>query len=110
MSYRKIAVAPIAGALGAEVAGVDLGGPPDNQTSAEIHRAFAEFLVLFFRDQQLDPAQQLAFSARFGRLMRVPYIKPLDDHPEIIAVLKAAEERDIASFGGDWHSDFTGPR
>ena len=107
MDYRKIAVSPIAGALGAEVAGVDLGGALDNQTSAEIHRAFAEFLVLFFRDQQLEPEQQLAFSARFGRLMQVPYIKPLDEHPEIIAVLKAAEERDIASFGGDWHSDFS---
>ncbi len=107
MTYDTIQVAPLAGALGAEIGGVDLARPLDNETSAEIHRAFAEFLVVFFRDQRLDPAEQKAFSGRFGPLMRCPYIAPMDGHPEIIAVLKEAEERDIATFGGDWHSDFS---
>jgi len=107
MSYQSITVRPVAGSLGAEVSGVDLAAPLSNTAAAEIRRAFVENLVLFFRDQRLTPEQHLAFSRLFGRLCRMPYIKHMDDHPDIIAVLKEADEAKISTFGNAWHSDFS---
>jgi taurine dioxygenase len=106
IAYRRISVQPVSGALGAEIGGVELARL-DDAAFAEIRRAFLEHLVLFFRDQRLDAAGLKAFSRRFGPLSRVPYVKPLDDDPEIIAVRKEPEERRISVFGGAWHSDFS---
>ena len=103
-------IQPLTGALGAEVAGVDLAGELDNATFALVERAWLDHLVLFFRNQDLTPEQHLAISRRFGSLVQVPYIKPLAAHPEIIAVRKATEERNISVFGGAWHADFTSLR
>jgi taurine dioxygenase len=105
--YETLELRPLAGALGAEIGGVDLARPLEPRQFAEIRRAFLEHLVIFFRDQTLTPQQHEAFSARFGALSRMPYVKPLDDHPDIIAVLKEADERKISVFGGAWHSDFS---
>jgi len=107
MSYQSITVQPVAGSLGAEVSGVDLAAPLSNAAAAEIRRAFTENLVLFFRNQRLTPEQHLAFSGLFGRLCRMPYIKHMEDYPDIIAVLKEADERKISTFGNAWHSDFS---
>lgn len=105
--FETITVRPLSGALGAEISGVDLAGPLGNQTFAEIHRAFLRHQVVFFRDQILTPEQHMAFSARFGALQATPFIGALPDHPEIIAVIKEAEERNTYNFGGKWHSDLS---
>jgi len=68
MSYRHIAVHPTAGALGAEISGVDLRDPLEDATFSEIHRAWIDHGVIFFRDQDLAPEQHKAFAARFGKL------------------------------------------
>jgi len=107
MLNQSIEARPVAGSLGAEVHGVDLTEPLRNSVADELRRAFAEHLVLFFRDQNLTPDQHLAFSRLFGSLSRVPYIKHMDEYPDIIAVLKEAEERNISTFGNAWHSDFS---
>ena len=44
---------------------------------------------------------------RFGPTTRSPYIKHMDEHPDIIAVLKEADEARISTFGNAWHSDFS---
>src|SRR5258706_689534 len=107
MSDRTITIKPVAGALGAEITNVDLAGPLANSAAAEIRQAFTDHLVLFFRDQRLTPEQHLAFSRLFGPLSRMPYVKAMDDFPDIIAVLKDADERKISTFGNAWHSDFS---
>ena len=94
---------PVAGALGAEVSGVDLARPLDDATVAALRQAWLEHLVLFFRDQDLSPAQFLAFARRFGEPIEYPFVRGLDDYPEIIPVLKLEHER--VNFGGVWHSD-----
>ena len=96
-------VQPIAGALGAEIAGVDLSEDLADDTVAAIRRAWLEHLVLFFRDQALSPARFLAFGRRFGDPIEYPFVKGLDDFPEIIPVVKLEHER--VNFGGIWHSD-----
>jgi taurine dioxygenase len=98
-------VRPIAGALGAELSGVDLSKDLSDATIAEIRRAWLQHLVIFFRDQDLPPARFLAFAKRFGEPIEYPFVKGLDDFPEIIPVLKL--EHETINFGGIWHSDTT---
>lgn len=104
--HSNIAVHPLTGAIGAEVEGVDLKRL-DDEGFARIHKAFLDHQLLVFRDQCLSIEQQRAFSLRFGPLMVLPYVRPMDAHADVIAVLKQAEERDVGVFGGDWHSDFS---
>ena len=91
---ESFTVEPIAGALGAEILGVDLAGELSDDTVAAIRRAWLEHLVVFFRDQDLPPARFLAFARHFG--------EPIEC-PQIIPVLKL--ERETINFGGIWHSD-----
>ena len=93
----------IAGALGAEVLGVDLAADLSGATVAEIRRAFLEHQVIFFRDQALSPAQFMAFARRMGKPVEYPFVKGIEGFPEIIEVKKLERERH--NFGGIWHSD-----
>jgi taurine dioxygenase len=99
----SIEVRPIAGALGAEISGIDLSSDLAEDTVSTIRRAWLEHLVIFFRDQDLTPAQFLAFARRFGKVIEYPFVKGLDEFPEIIPVVKLEHER--VNFGGIWHSD-----
>ena len=99
-------VRPLAPACGAEVFGLDLANPPSD-AMRRVAEALARHAVLFFRDQRLSPEQQLEVTRRFGDILRVPYIQHLEAYPDMIAVLKEADERGISTFGGTWHSDFS---
>jgi alpha-ketoglutarate-dependent taurine dioxygenase len=101
-SYRRIEVKPIAGALGAEIAGVDLG-EVDQETFAEIHAAWLQYLVVFFRNQSITPPQQIAFAKRFGEIHHHPFMQGLEAHPDILEIIK--EEGDSKAFGEVWHTD-----
>ncbi len=102
-SYRYLEVRPIAGALGAEIHGVDLARPLDGEVVAEIRQAFLDHLVIFFRDQKLTPRAQLAFALQFGKPIEYPQLKGLPECPLITPVIKLEHER--VNFGGVWHSD-----
>jgi taurine dioxygenase len=95
----------IAGAIGAEIHGVDLTQDLDDETVAAIRRAWLEHLVIFFRDQELSPARFLAFARRFGEPVEYPFVKGIDGFAEIIPVVK--REHETVNFGGIWHSDTT---
>jgi len=104
-SYRHIQVRRIAGALGAEIEGVDIARPLGSEVVAEIRQAFLDHLVIFLRNQKLTPQTQLAFAERFGQPMEYPQLKGLPECPLITPVVKLAHER--VNFGGIWHSDTT---
>jgi taurine dioxygenase len=95
----------VSGALGAEIGGVDLSRPLADATVAAIRKALVEHQVIFFRDQDLSPEQQLAFGRRFGPLNIHPYVKGMADHPEVMEIIK--EPSDKTNFGGGWHSDMS---
>ena len=95
----------VAGALGAEVLDVDLSEELSDNAIGAIRSAFAEHQVIFFRDQALTPAQQLAFGRRFGPLNIHPYVAGMADHPEVMEIIK--EPSDKINFGGGWHSDMS---
>ena len=98
----RLKVKRIAGALGAEIGGVDLR-ELDDDTVAAIRAAWLEHLVVFFREQPLAPAQYMAFAQRIGRPIEYPFVKGIPGFPEIIEVKKLEHER--VNFGGVWHSD-----
>jgi alpha-ketoglutarate-dependent sulfate ester dioxygenase len=82
--YHRIEVEPVTPIIGAEIGGVDLAGPPDAETMAEIVRALHDWRVVFFRDQSLSHDQLKAFGRRFGPLTPAhPIAEGLPDHPEI---------------------------
>ncbi len=99
----EFSVRRVAGALGAEVAGVDLARPLAAETAAALRAAWLEHQVLFFRDQALGPAQFMAFARTFGTPVEYPFVQGLEGYPEIIEVKKL--EHETANFGGVWHSD-----
>lgn len=101
--FRTITVTPIAGALGAEIGGVDLSTDLPDDVLGEIRRAWLRHLVVFFRDQPISDDAFVAFAKRIGPIGRYPFVPGIDGHPEIIAVLK--EPHETVNFGGIWHSD-----
>ena len=101
-NYRKITVEPMAGAVGAEITGVDLNDLDDVAVS-EIRRSLLEHNVVFFRDQNFTPPNQMEFGKRFGSLNRHSYVKGLDDYPDVFRIVK--EPTDAHHFGNSWHTD-----
>jgi taurine dioxygenase len=96
----RLEIRRLAGALGAELLGVDLSREFPER---EVRKAFLEHQVIFFRDQQLTPAQFMAFARRMGKPIEYPFVKGIEGFPEVIEVKKLEHER--SNFGGIWHSD-----
>ena len=106
MTNRSIDVQPIAGALGAEVTGVDLSDRVAENTLAEINEAFHEHLVLFFRDNDLTPQQHADFASNFAKLVPHPFVQSIEGFPGIIEIVKERDEK--TNWGGiNLHSDLT---
>ena len=103
---RSISIEQVSGAGGAVLHGVDLRAV-DDETIATIHDAIVEHHVVFFRGQRLTPDEQVAFSRRFGPSSPVPFVEPIAEHPEVIAVVREASEARRYTFGSIWHSDFS---
>ena len=66
----NFAIRPMSPVLGAEVVGLDLRRPLDEDTRDAVFDAFIRHHVLCFRDQQLSPDEQIAFTEQFGTLER----------------------------------------
>ncbi|QYG03699.1 MULTISPECIES: TauD/TfdA family dioxygenase [Massilia] len=109
---QAFAVHPIIGApLGAEVVGLDLSRPLGAEDFSRLHRAHLDHHVLVFRDQHITPAQQVAFSRRFGQLqIHVLRNFQLTGHPEVLIVSNIRENGQpigLGDAGHFWHSDLS---
>ncbi len=102
MLHRPIQAKPISGGLGADIEGVDLSAL-DDTTFSEINQAFLNHQVIFFRNQEITPEQQLDLALRFGDIHYHPYMQGMDDHPEILEIIK--EPGETYTFGSAWHTD-----
>ena len=98
-----IIVRPLTSRIGAEICGVDLSQNLPQATIGEIRQVLLDYLVIFFRDQDITPEQQISFARKFGDTDIYPFVKGLDDYPQITPVLKLPDE--TVNFGGIWHSD-----
>ena len=101
-----IEIAPITGALGATVAGLDLAALPDADFTT-LKAALDEHLVLYASNQSLDRHQLAALGQRFGPLFYHPLVQNgFDDEPAVLELLRQPE--DEIMFGGEsWHGDVT---
>ncbi|WP_374570009.1 TauD/TfdA dioxygenase family protein [Phenylobacterium sp.] len=104
--YSSFSVTPISPHIGAEIRGVDLSQPVGGQLLADIRQAWADWMVLVFRDQRLDREAHKAFGRHFGRLHVHPmhHNRP-DQDPEILVVKTTAKSAYTAGEG--WHADVT---
>ncbi|MBT7511537.1 MAG: taurine dioxygenase [Rhodospirillaceae bacterium] len=105
MPADTITIIPLAGAMGAEITGVDLQGELSNQIRNDIHQAFLDHRMIYFRDQDLTPERQTEVARIFGKPAIYPFLAGVDGVPEAHEVIKTPE--DAVNFGGVWHSDTT---
>jgi len=106
-------ISPYSTALGAEITGIKLSSSCGDDLIRDIKSALHEHLVLVFRDQDLLPGEQVAFSERFGEL--VVRVSGQFLHPEFPPVLilsnriinGKSEGATDAYAGSHWHSDLT---
>ena len=106
--YTRFAVRPLAPTIGAEIGGVSLDRPVDDDLFAELDRALLEWKVLFFRDQDITGPQHTAFAAHWGPLESHPFIKVRhaqpDERPEVVRFEKGPK---LGGYENVWHSDVT---
>jgi taurine dioxygenase len=93
----------IAGALGAEISGVDLTQSMSPDLTQEIRNVFLKNSVIFLRHQPLTSQQFMNFAKAMGEPIEYPFVKGFEDFPQIIEVKKLEHEK--VNFGGVWHSD-----
>ncbi|MCS0590930.1 TauD/TfdA dioxygenase family protein [Massilia norwichensis] len=110
-SRQQFAIRAYDAPLGAEVLGLDLSRPLSDDDFARLHRAHLDHHVLVFRDQQITPAQQVAFSRRFGPLqIHVLRQFQLASDPEVLVISNIRENGQpigLGDAGHFWHSDLS---
>lgn len=103
MAAAAMEIRRLAGAIGAEVTGLDLRRPLAAAQAAELRRVWLEHGVIVLPGQVLGNDEFMAFAASIGTPVEYPFVKGLDGWPTIIEVKKLEHER--VNFGGVWHSD-----
>ena len=96
-------IRPMAGAVGAEILGLDLADRLDADSLRDIRDTLAERGVVVFRAQSLTPDQHIAVARQFGDINLNRFFAHLDGHPEIALVVK--EPHQTRNIGGGWHTD-----
>ncbi len=99
--YERFTVVPLTPVIGAEIAGVDLREPLDEESFAELRRALLEWKVLFFRGQAITGEQHRDFARRWGELEIHPFL-PEGDVPEIARFDRGTENQGYENI---WHTD-----
>ena len=94
---------PLAPYVGEEIHGLDLSRPLAPETLDELRRVLADRGVIFLRDQDLTPEQQVAFAACFGEVHVNPFFTAVAGHPQVAEVRKEPNER--RNIGEVWHTD-----
>jgi len=102
-AYARLEIRPLGPALGAEIGGVDIAAGIDDQQFAELRRAFAEYAVIFLRDQRITPDEHIAFARRWGEINVNRFFRAVDTHPLIAEVRKEPDQK--ANIGSSWHTD-----
>jgi taurine dioxygenase len=99
----EVRIAPVSGSVGAEISGVDLARPMSEATMQAIRQAYADYGVLFFRDQHLTPEDHIRFAELWGPININRFFTPVPDYPMIAEVRKEPDQQ--SNIGGSWHTD-----
>ena len=101
----QIEVRPVAGALGAEVTGMDLRQATTALDLEPVVSALAEHLVVFLPGQDLSLDDLERLTDLLGGRDATPYVTPVEGRPYVIRVIK--EPTDVINFANAWHSDLS---
>ncbi|WP_422658794.1 TauD/TfdA dioxygenase family protein [Paenibacillus sp. EC2-1] len=101
--YTIFKLKPLGPIIGAEIEGVDLSQPVSPELRAELHRAFLEWKVLFFRNQTINSDQQLAFARLWGGIEKHPFL-PQGSAEEVTRFEKDEKNTGMENL---WHTDVT---
>ncbi len=99
-----IEVHPVTTTIGASIMGVDLREPLAKSAKDTIERALVEHGVVFFRDQDTNPDQLVAFAQNFGSISMPPMAPAGSPRPEVMILDQIAPRGEGAD---NWHSDNT---
>ncbi|MBT4615463.1 MAG: TauD/TfdA family dioxygenase [Gammaproteobacteria bacterium] len=99
-------IRPLTGLIGAEITDLDLNNL-DEASFQALDNAFAQHLVLCIRDQSLTPSDLVGITDRLGGPGETPYLTGLEEYPDVVPVIKEANESSPHTFGAGWHTDFT---
>ena len=103
---QTMTIRQLSGAGGAEITGVDLA-TADDETIEAVRRALGQYLVVTLPDQPLDDIALARFTSRLGPFGLEPFVEGESTHPNVIAVVKEADETKRLNFGGNWHTDWS---
>jgi taurine dioxygenase len=91
---------------GATIIGVQLNQSLSDDLIAEIRARWLEHKVIAFPGQQLTPAQLVGFSEQFGEIGEDPFFGHIDEHPQVAAIQRNADET-TSIFAEFFHSDWS---
>ena len=97
-------IRPVAGALGAEIHGLDLSRELSAESREQVRELLNEYEVIFFRDQDISPAMQKSLALSFGPLQTHPAYDTVEGFPEL-TILESTPEKPTKIEA--WHSDMT---
>ena len=86
------------------ISGIDLSQPLSNTPVDDLHQAIADHLVIFFRDQSLDPDSLRRVGRHFGEL-QIHALKGMEGFPEVRRLHADGESKHVA--GEEWHTDMS---
>ena len=100
----RLSIRPVTTTIGARVEGVDLREPLGEDMRDAILDALLRHHVLFFRDQDITPDQQVAFAKQFGPISYPPFAPKYGSNPQYIVLDQTHPRGEGAD---EWHSDNT---
>jgi taurine dioxygenase len=104
-------VEPSGETLGCSIHGMDLGKPFGKPELGFVLQALADYGVVCFPKQSLDPAAQVAFSREFGELeVHVSGVFQEPGYPEVMIlsnIIENGKPVGLADAGQDWHTDMS---
>ena len=103
-NYSTINVKPLSGNIGAEIDGVNLKKISEEQFK-EIKIVFGKYGVIFFRNQNLSPEEEIIFAELWGEININRFFTNLEGYPKIALVSKEPDQK--KNIGGAWHTDHT---
>lgn len=90
--------------LGASIEGIDLTKSLSDKEVSFISNSLAEYEVIFFKNQRIEPSEHKEFALNFGSLQTHPAYPTVDGYPEITIL---ENDRDNPSKIEEWHTDMT---
>ncbi len=102
----SLQVEPSKASCGATITGVRLDQLLSIDLIAELRALWLEHKVVAFPDQQLSPVQLVGFSEQFGEIGEDPFFGHIDEHPQVAAIQRSADEK-TTIFAEIFHSDWS---